>query len=447
MMSRHEIRSLAAAFAAVAALAFSANAFAFYPPPFPRLAGVQNGGSANYGIPSYQDQLAKMSVLLLGDWPGASWDGQSMASIVRTIKAKNSDELVFLYTDMDALKLTGADSVSALRAQVNAMNWWLNTGPATGAVQSFFGHGEYTINTSPYTRKNASGDDSVTFFAKWDASNYYTPNPAIDGLFMDNVFAVPRVAGDWYGDGKVLQPSDPRAQAAVQAGYEEYFGTLRGLMPGKYQIGNIGSWWTAAAAVPAGYTDMLNGGLLEAIIGQSYSTESWGGWQTMMKEYDGAMEATRTPNLVIFNQWGQPTDYQAFRYGFASCLMNDGYYAFSGDATGYDSMVWFDEYDTKLGYATGSPPTGPWQKGVWRRDFTNGIALVNPKGNGPQTVTLEQPFVKIKGTQDPKVNNGQTVTSVTLQDRDGIILLRKTPLEQPRAPTAVDAGGSSTGAG
>jgi hypothetical protein len=77
---------------------------------------------------------------------------------------------------------------------------------------------------------------------------------------------------------------------------------------------------------------------------------------------------------------------------------------------------------------------------VWRRDFTNGIALVNPKGNGMQTVQLGGTFVKIKGTQDPSVNNGQTVTSVTLQDRDGIILLRQSPLQQPQAPTGLSVG-------
>jgi hypothetical protein len=211
-------------------------------------------------------------------------------------------------------------------------------------------------------------------------------------------------------------------------------------MPGKYQIGNIGSWMTAVTTVPTGYQNMLNGGLLESMIGQSYSVETWGGWKGMMKDYNTAMQVTSAPKLVIFNQWGDPTDYQSFRYGFASCLMNDGYYSFSGNSQGYDSLVWFDEFNVNLGNATSLPPTAAWQKGVWRRDFTNGIALVNPKGNGPQTVTLEGPFVKINGSQDHAVNNGQTVTAVTLQDRDGIILLRKSPIEQPKAPTGVTVG-------
>src|SRR6185312_12332296 len=102
-----------------------------------------------------------------------------------------------------------------------------------------------------------------------------------------------------------------------------------------------------------------------------------------------------------------------------------------------NGVVWFDEYNAKLGTATTVPPTSAWQKGVWRRDFTNGIALVNPKGNGAQTVQLGGTFVKLKGSQAPTVNSGQTVTSVTLQDRDGIILLRQAPLKQPMAPPGI----------
>ena len=92
-----------------------------------------------------------------------------------------------------------------------------------------------------------------------------------------------------------------------------------------------------------------------------------------------------------------------------------------------------------LGAAVTPPQTGAWQNGVYRRDFENGIALVNPKGNGAQTVTLETAFVKLSGTQAPSINNGATVTQVTLADRDGIILLRKLPAHQPKPPTGISA--------
>jgi hypothetical protein len=142
------------------------------------------------------------------------------------------------------------------------------------------------------------------------------------------------------------------------------------------------------------------------------------------------------PKLGIFNQWGSATDYQGMRYGLGSCLLGDAYYSFTDNAKGYYGVAWFDEFDAKLGNAAAAP-TAAWSKGVWRREFDNGIVLVNPKGNGPQTVTLGGSFVKIKGKQDAVTNNGQTVTTVTLNDRDGIILLRTAPVTRPAAPQKV----------
>jgi hypothetical protein len=74
---------------------------------------------------------------------------------------------------------------------------------------------------------------------------------------------------------------------------------------------------------------------------------------------------------------------------------------------------------------------------VYRRDFEKGIALVNPKGNGTQTVTFDSDFYTLKGTQAPSVNTGALVRTVTLKDRDGIILLRKTPAKRPNPPGAI----------
>jgi hypothetical protein len=138
---------------------------------------------------------------------------------------------------------------------------------------------------------------------------------------------------------------------------------------------------------------------------------------------------------------GDPTDYQSFRYGFSSTLMDDGYYQFHSIAGSGGDWPWFDEYNYqhKFGAATSAPPTTAWQKGVYRRDFANGIALVNPKGNGAQTVTLEATYNRRSGTQAPSINNGQAVRTLTLQDRDGIILLRNgTPSPvAPLPPSAI----------
>lgn len=438
-MSQRSFRRFSATCAAVGALSLSAGAFAFTPPPFPRLGGIETGGQANYNLTSYQNSLAKLSVMVLKYWPGLNPGGVSMNTIIKQIKAKNPNALVFFYTNSDEGYLSTTTSLRSLYTKINGMHWWLKSG--SSLVPSFYGDGGYTINNTPYTPKDSSGNDSIDWITKWYVGAYYKPNPAVDGFFMDNVFAKPRVSGDWYNDGVKLLASNTSAATALQAGYKRWFYLAHQLMPGKYQIGNAGSWAMPGATVPSGYVNMTNGAVLEGLIGKSYSTEQWAGWAAMMKEYNTVMSVTSAPKLVIFNQWGSPTDYRSFRYGFASCLMNNGYYSFASNSTGYYGVVWFDEYNAKLGSAVVSTPTKAWQNGVWRRDFTNGIALVNPKGNGPRTVSLGGTFIKLKGAQAPSVNTGQAVTTVTLQDRDGIILLRKTPLVQPASPTVTVGAG------
>jgi hypothetical protein len=62
------------------------------------------------------------------------------------------------------------------------------------------------------------------------------------------------------------------------------------------------------------------------------------------------------------------------------------------------------------------------------------VALVNPRGNGAQTVTIEDGFHRITGKQETQVNNGQPASRITLLDGDGIILVRDTALEKRPAP-------------
>ncbi len=210
---------------------------------------------------------------------------------------------------------------------------------------------------------------------------------------------------------------------------------MRQQMAGKLQIGNVADWGMPQAVLTE-LQGAFDGGAIESIIGQSYSIESYGGWQAMLTWYRKTMAALGGPKLGIFGQDGSPTDFQGMRYGLTSCLMDNGYFWYNSNGTS-NSVAWFDEFDANLGQAVTPPPTAAWQQGVWRRDFQNGIALVNPKGNGAQTVTLEAAFIKIKGTQVPAINDGSTVTKVTLADRDGILLLRNSPVRKPKPPTDV----------
>jgi hypothetical protein len=155
----------------------------------------------------------------------------------------------------------------------------------------------------------------------------------------------------------------------------------------------------------------------------------------MMAGYRKALNATVGPKLTIFGVDGGATDYRQFRYSYASCLLDDG--VFQYQPSNSPPFPWFDEYDNKLGLALAAPTTAPWKQGVFRRDFERGIVLVNPKGNGAQTLELEQEYRRIAGSQDPAVNNGQLTRVVNLQDRDGIVLMRTTARARPSAPVNV----------
>ncbi len=211
---------------------------------------------------------------------------------------------------------------------------------------------------------------------------------------------------------------------------------------------------------------VIQGGTIEHAIGRSYSIETYGGSNALQQWYRIAMNNFGGSKLLILSQGGVqangsdsmafssgvPSKYsppwQGVRYGIAAALMGNGYYAadngvYDGETT--TNRRWFDEFDNAgrgVGYlghpvasAAGNPQTGAWSNGVWMREFQYGVVLWNPKGNGVRTVNvagLVSPsghtgLKHLAGTQDPAVNNGLGATSVTLQDRDGVILLWTAP--------------------
>lgn len=428
--------------AGAALLLLSTAAIAADKPPFPRLAGVNNGGDHNYDDSAYQAQLAKLNFSILGYWVGweKSHGGMTMEQVVRNIHAINPQSKVFLYENsMEAS--SGHATQMAVFDKVDQMKWWAyarGSGgePLLSPYGARTGQENNLVNTTLFTPRDSSGYQYWEWHARWVVQQYYKPNPSIAGFFEDNVYWRPRVDVDWNRDGVTDLKTSPEAGRWLREGYRKRFELLRQLMPGKLLIGNVADWGAKAAVVPE-LQGVLNGGLMEGLLGASYSPEKWGSWTEMMRWYRKTMAAIGEPKLVAFHQMGSQTDYQALRYGLASCLMDDAYFAFNDAAAGYGSVAWFDEYNAKLGQAVAPPSTAPWQNGVYRRNFENGIALVNPRGNGPVEVVLEEDFKRIAGKQAPTVNNGQLTRKVKLNDRDGIILLRVKSQALPSAPKLI----------
>jgi hypothetical protein len=311
--------------------------------------------------------------------------------------------------------------------------------------------------------------------------------PSLDGFFLDNVLIDPSCAntnfedGDWTRNGKAQAHNAPSTYSAVMAGEKSFYSYLNTAWPGSLQLGNAGTTFgealsgyykdaTLTSQILAGASPLsgvMQGGDLEHVIGKTYSIEYFSGALALQAWYRTAMGNFGGAKLMLFSQGNvqangsdpltfdssqRPEKYspawQGMRYGITAALMNDGYYF--ADSGTYDEETdakrrWFDEYDNAgagVGYlgqpvkgGAGGPQMGAWSNGVWKREFQNGIVLWNPKGNGTKTVNvsgLVSPSGKtglkhIAGTQDPAVNNGRAADSVTLQDRDGVILLWTRP--------------------
>lgn len=417
-MKRSLIRVAACTLALVTTTAFSADTY-------PRLAAYDIGSPQDYWTSAHTKQLSTVQVAILSYWPGwGKGAGTTMNDTVKKIKALNPNTKVFLYEKPESQHMPAQSGFADLYTKITNERWWLTTSGTGGAyVLSDEGNGVYLVNSTQYARKDASGKTWIQWYPTWLQQKYVAPNPAIDGLFTDNVFYKPRRNGDWDLNGTSNSASDTNTQIMYRKGFAQFADNTRAAT-GKPVLANAADW-----AVPGATATELqgkyNGGLIEHFLGRSYSTETWAGWGELMKQYRKTMSLLAAPKYGICSVEGSKTDYQFMRYGLATCMMDDGYFAFSDPSSYYRGVPWFDEYGVKLGAATSGPSTSAWQSGVYRRNFQNGIVLVNPKGNGTRTVTLEANYVKLRGTQAPSVNNGATVRTVTLKDRDGIILIKQ----------------------
>ena len=173
----------------------------------------------------------------------------------------------------------------------------------------------------------------------------------------------------------------------------------------------VGSASARVTVTTAGMFDysmiMTTTGRLSMVQGQNYSATFWAKASTTRTIEISAgnlgQSGIASRAVEIGTQWKQ---YQVVLVpqtsGTVSLQMLVGKTAGS---------LWFDDVHLQAGVF-----------GVYRRDFQNGVVLVNPSAT-TQNVPLERVYRKIGGIVDPLVNNGTSVTQVSVAPSDAIFLI------------------------
>ena len=379
-----------------------------------------NIGAKNYYDPAYQAELAKLDIVVLGFFPSWRGDkgGEVIREAVRAIKSHNPTVLVGQYTVLsehtDDKAVSTQDEVID---KLNAENWWLRNA-AGEKVQWTTEYGAWDINFTDYSEPDAAGLRYPEWYARWAHNRFFKPVPEFDFRYFDNVLSQSFVQeADWKGTNTNQRNSDADVAAAFRRGEMATINAARTLAPWhKFQLTNINS-----NSEPE-YKGHLNAAYLEALIGKSWSIETWAGWEAVMQKYKTTYDNLAAPKVLGFNAWGARGDYRAFRYGLASALMGDGYYSHTVNETGYSTVPWFDEYEVPLGEAVDAWPTAAWQNGVWKRRYQKALVLVNP-GSTSRTVDVGPGWRRFIGRQAPDVNSGAESRLIELPPKDGLILV------------------------
>ncbi|OQW51021.1 MAG: hypothetical protein A4S09_10840 [Proteobacteria bacterium SG_bin7] len=387
---------------------------------YPKIMSINIANPANYSNEDYILKMSRSDVLFLNFWARWTSGKTTISDLVKKIKLLHPGILVGQYTILsEAQNITNPNAANFDKAQkLSQEDWWLRN-IAGELVQWTSKHNAYETNITTWTRPDKYGLRYPQWLANRDYNNFFLPTNGFDLWYFDLVLSKPAVRyADWNRNGVTDSNNNPEFAKAYRLGHVAEWTKARSLNKDILLFGN-----TDDLSSPE-YSGRLQGALMEAIIGASWSTEKLYGWNRAMLRYRATIKHTAPPHIVGFDVHGKVDDYQRMRYGLSSCLLDDGYFSYSNVDAPYASSVWFDEFDADLGMPIELPPLEPIKNGVYRRKFERGMVLVNPTAF-PVTISVEAGYRRIKGVQAPLFNNGSPVSSITLASKDGILLLKR----------------------
>ncbi len=386
----------------------------------PALAQAQterlNPKIANYFLkwsitPAEATELAKWDVLILDMETQVKSPGE-----IARIRQLNPHITILAYITPQEILDNAASSWSSLRRSLVVgihPEWELKN---TSGEWIVFWPGTHMLNISTLC-PSVDGYKFNHYLAHFVATNVLGSG-VWDGVFYDNAWDsvtwVTKSSLDLDVDGK----NDADVNGAWRDGLKYLFNETRRASP-RDKIVLIGNHPNAT------FRNELNGMMLEN-FGNQLS------WADSMRLYEKNHTGTQSPRLNIINRntanRDRQDDYKSMRFGLTSALLEDGYYSFDRGSNSHNELWWYDEYDVNMGKAVGQayPVSGvveDFKNDVWRRDFSEGTALVNATDK-PTKIDLGEDYEKISGHQDKTVNDGAIVSEVELSSNDGIILMK-----------------------
>jgi hypothetical protein len=420
------------------------------PPPPPPPSGHQHSFPRLFMINRADD----ISTLWKYDWVvGAPWQD------VQTYHARNPTGIAMTYVRLDNPPFEGS------LIDLNKSNYWDVCSMMNIASGGVSGNNYFPGEQEKYTFENWPGGTdnlvdgqaaNVGYIRPWDKALDSQHNS--DGSFVKEggcpygteihiwnlahagklngqlqVYAAKK--GQLYGRGwDGIWSDNAYSRYGWGDGLQTSYAFMRNSLPGK-SVGGNGiciSWYKNgwSGSDPEGYLKMANANLVEnfaslyGAINQA-NVDFFISWNNRCLHYP---DPYGMPRYNAFWDAYVPSSYQRVRWGLTLSLVASMYYMAPIPDPYNNPDPWYDEYwggslnqRGYLGQATG--PAVKLPSGVWRRDFDKGIALNNSTGS-TQTVSLGGTFRRLTGTQVVTVNNGSLVSSVTIPNQDGLILLR-----------------------
>ena len=389
------------------------------------------------------EQLARYDIVVVD----AEWQNRVPHSFIAELRRRSPRTKVLAYVNLiDSMQRTGSPDYWA-----NAWSLWQFTSSTTSTFpRQWLAH---TASGQPVhewqdrimtnltdAAPRIDGEIYAEYAANWVVDHVWSTG-LWDGIFLDvwgdRIYTADRDHWDISGDG-VDQPDSAiyGPGGPLDRGLTIAEKIMRTRMPNALLVANgdrDSKGGRLDGLVFEGFADVLVDP--DRIEDQELSRYVRTSATTGLRQPSTMMTIDRRGTVTP----GSAEDYRRARFFLTATLMQNAWWAPMG--TDYSEPVHYDEMDGGgrgrgyLGHPSVADPdmerlsepsadgTGSPAPGVYRRDFEHGIALVNT-GDEAREIPLQHSFRHLSGIQDPAVNDGSVVSSVTIPPKDGVILLR-----------------------